>query len=234
MVDDAYVKDLERRATAAEEELAALEYAVSHDVRAPLRAIQGFAAAVEEDAGDRLDDESKKHLARVRAGAERMNALLEGLLALSRLSRAPLARSRVDLSKVARAIAKRLHAGDSARTVTFAIEDGLEVDADEDLAEKLLAALLDNAWKFTSKKPSATIAVKRDGARIVVEDDGAGFDAQYVKRLFAPFQRLHAPDDFPGLGVGLATAKRIVRRHGGTIEAHGTKGEGARIAFTLG
>jgi signal transduction histidine kinase len=234
MVDDTYVKELELRVKAAEEELAALEYAVSHDVRAPLRAIQGFAAAVEEDGADRLDEVSKKHLARVRAGAERMNALLEGLLSLSRLSRAPLQRTRVDLSKLARAIAKRLHASDSARTVTFAIEDGLEVEADEELTEKLLAALLDNAWKFTSKKPAATITLKRDGDRIVIEDDGAGFDAQYVARLFAPFQRLHGSDDFPGIGIGLATAKRIVRRHGGTIEVHGTKGEGARIAFTLG
>lgn len=214
-------------------ELESFAYSVSHDLRAPLRAIQGFARAVQEDAGPSLDRGSKGHLDRVIAAAARMNGLIEALLDLSRVSRAPVDRTLVDVTSVAREIASELAEREPARKVKLVIEDGLGADADPRLLRVALENLMSNAWKFTSKKDEATIEVGASGGELFVRDDGAGFEMARARRLFAPFQRLCDPKEFPGTGIGLATVMRIVRRHGGDIRAESEPGKGTTFRFTL-
>jgi signal transduction histidine kinase len=214
-------------------ELESFAYSVSHDLRAPLRAIQGFARAVQEDAGPSLAAEAKGHLDRVIGGATRMNGLIEALLELSRVSRAPVERKRIDVTSLAREIGAELAERDRARKVTFIVEDALVVDADPQLFRAALTNLLDNAWKFTSKKDEATIAVGAKDGELFVRDDGAGFEMARAARLFAPFQRLCSANEFPGTGIGLATVLRIVRRHGGDIRAESEPGQGTTFRFTL-
>jgi light-regulated signal transduction histidine kinase (bacteriophytochrome) len=225
-------------ALAANRELETFSYSVSHDLRAPLRAIGGFSRILEEDAAERLDAEDRKTLARVQEGVQKMGQLIEDLLGLSRVARAELARARVDVTSIAREVVERLRGVEPERRVDVVIEDALVAEADSGLVRALLENLLGNAWKFTSKKASARIELGRSAepGRVVyfVRDDGAGFDMTYAKRLFAPFQRLHSSNDFEGTGIGLATAQRIVRRHGGKIWAEGTPGAGATFFFTLG
>ena len=218
-------------------ELEAFSYSVSHDLRAPLRAIDGFSQALLEDYRDRLDDAGTDYLGRVRAGAQRMGRLIDDLLALSRVARATFHRQEVDLSAVAHEVVQELRAAEPQRQVAVDIEPGLRARADPELVRVLLVNLLGNAWKFTGQTPAPQIVIGRtihDGHdAFFVRDNGAGFDMTYADRLFGAFQRLHDATEFPGTGIGLATVLRIVHRHGGRIWAEGRVGEGAAFYFTL-
>jgi signal transduction histidine kinase len=218
-------------------ELEAFSYSVSHDLRAPLRSIDGFAQALREDWGDRLDEVGQDHLARVRNAAQRMGRLIDDLLKLSRLSRAQVVRVDVDLSQIARDIAGELKERNPTRQVTWRIADHLQARCDPSLARIVLENLLGNAWKFTSKTTDAWIefSVEDDSspATFVVRDNGAGFDMKYADKLFAPFQRLHGEREFPGTGIGLATVQRIVHKHGGHVRTRAEIGHGAAFSFTL-
>jgi signal transduction histidine kinase len=221
--------------SSARAELEAFGYSVSHDLRSPLRAIDGFAQALAQDSGERLDEQARHYLERVQAGARRMSSLLDDLLELSRVQLAPLERMRIDVSEVARRLAASLAAKQPERTLAVDVEDGLWAWADARLFSQLLAQLLDNAWKFTSKRASGTVRVgaeRGSGAPILfVADDGVGFDMSYAQRLFSPFQRLHRAADYPGNGIGLAIARRIVTRHGGRIWAQSKPDEGSCFRF---
>jgi len=222
---------------AANEELEAFSYSVSHDLRAPLRALDGFSLALLEDNGEQLDDTGKDHLTRVRAAAQRMGQLIDDLLMLSRVSRREMVREKVDLSALARDILADLREAQPERVVDADVADDLVASGDPALLRIVLQNLLMNAWKFTSRRPEAHIEVgveRHDaGAAYFVRDDGAGFDATYVDKLFTPFQRLHVAEEFPGTGIGLATVARIVRRHGGSVSAEGAVDCGATFYFTL-
>jgi signal transduction histidine kinase len=239
--------DLEQKnrdLAAVNKELEAFSYSVSHDLRAPLRSIDGFSLALLEDYAERLDDGGKKYLQHVRESAQHMGELIDGLLALARVTRSELRREEVDLSRLARDIGARLRNHDSgpsgtAQRVEFQVEDGLSAQGDARLLGNVLENLLGNAWKFTSKRPEARIEVGRlpEGAQpaaFFVRDNGAGFDMAYAGKLFGAFQRLHAATEFEGHGIGLATVQRIVRRHGGRIWAEGEVGVGATFYFSLG
>jgi len=231
---------LERRAVelaAANRELEAFSYSVSHDLRSPLRSIDGFGQALVEDCAAALPSEGHAHVRRMRAATQRMGQLIDDLLQLSRVTRTELRRERVDLSAIAREIAAELARSAPARRVTFEIEEGLVAEGDPSLLRVLLENLLGNAWKFTSKHPAARIGFGRTerGGRpaFFVRDDGAGFDMAYAKKLFGAFQRLHGVAEFAGTGIGLATVHRIARRHGGEILAEGAVEQGATFTFTL-
>jgi PAS domain S-box-containing protein len=225
-------------ADAANQELEAFSYSVAHDLRTPLRSIDGFSQAILEDNADQLDAEGKSNFARVRAAAQRMAHLIDDLLGLSRLCRGELLREDVDLTRIARGIAERLRVSDPQRQVEIVVEEGLKVYGDAGLLTTVMENLLGNAWKFTSRQPHAHIEVgliSKDGqARYFVRDDGAGFDMAYAGKLFGAFQRLHAAAEFPGTGIGLATVQRIVRRHGGRIWAEAEPARGATFFFTFG
>jgi signal transduction histidine kinase len=229
----ALLRDVERK----NRELEAFGYSVSHDLRAPLRAIDGFSQALLEDHASQLDADGQDCLRRVRASAKRMAELIDGLLQLSRVERTSLRREAVDISLLGRRIGEVLAGASPDREVTLVVDDGLLADADTRLVEIILENLLGNAWKFTSKTAAPSVAlgaVTKDGETIFhVKDNGAGFDEAFAGRLFSPFQRLHAERDFPGTGIGLATAQRIVQRHGGQIWAEGAVGRGATIRWTL-
>jgi PAS domain S-box-containing protein len=221
----------------ANKELESFSYSVSHDLRAPLRTIDGFSHALLEDCADRLDDAGKTHLNRIRAATQRMGLLIDDLLNLSRLSRAELHRQSLDVSALARSIGNDLQKIQPERQIEMRIEDNLETTADPALLRVVLENLLSNAWKFTSKRASARIefgqAQVNGTLAFFVRDDGAGFDPAYADRLFGAFQRLHATTEFAGTGVGLATVQRIVHRHGGRIWAESAVGQGATFYFTL-
>ena len=237
-------EELERRVIertaqleASNRELEAFSYSVSHDLRAPLRSIDGFSKALLEDGREMLDQTCSKHLTRIRAASQRMGSLIDDLLNLSRLSSAEMHRETVDLSSTARQIAAELRQSQAGRVVDFAIDDGLIVDGDSHLLRVVIDNLLSNAWKYTSKHPTARIELGRTGnggKRIYfVRDDGAGFDMAHADLLFRPFQRLHRQTDFEGTGVGLATVHRIIHRHGGRLWAEGAVEGGAAFYFTL-
>ena len=234
---DAELKEAKDAAEMANKELEAFSYSVAHDLRAPLRAIQGFSLALEEDSGHRLDEAGIAHLRRVRAGAEHMGRLIDGLLSLARLTRGELAREKLDLTKMAKTSAARLREANPERNVEVIIEEGLTASGDARLMLAVVDNLLGNAWKFTGKVTAARIEVGRttqDGtSTFFVRDDGAGFDQSYVHKLFGAFQRLHAVTEFDGSGIGLATVQRIIRRHGGRVWAEGAVGAGATFYFTL-
>jgi len=221
---------------AANRELEAFSYSVSHDLRAPLRSVSGFCAIVVEDHGDALDPEARALLGRVQAAAERMGTLIDNLLGLARLSRAEMRREEVDLGAIARRVAAGLREREPDRDVEVRI-GGARAQGDARLLRIVLDNLLGNAWKFTAGTPGAVIefgAVDEDGSRsFFVRDNGAGFDMAYADKLFGPFQRLHHDDEFVGTGIGLATVQRIIRRHGGDIRAEGTPGAGATFTFTI-
>ena len=223
---------------ASNQELEAFCYSVSHDLRSPLRAIDGFSQALLEDMEGRLDANAAGHLGRIRAATQRMASLIDDLLSLSRITRTDLTVKQVDLSAMARAVCEELAAAQPGRTVSVLVQDGLEAKADPRLLRQVLENLIGNAWKFTSKQPAARVefgAVAGAGGRVyVVRDNGAGFDPAYADRLFGVFQRLHAMTDFPGTGVGLAIVDRIVKRHGGRVWAESAVGQGASFYFTLG
>jgi PAS domain S-box-containing protein len=221
----------------ANRELEAFSYSVSHDLRAPLRAIAGFAKALREHGEERLDDDGRHYLGRIQAGATRMGALIDDLLTLSRLGRAPLARADVDLSAMVEAVRAALSEG-QGRRITWSIQPGVRAHADEGLVRIALENLVGNAWKFSRERQEAAIsfgAEDRGGERVYhVRDNGAGFDMAHAAKLFAPFHRLHASARFEGTGIGLATVQRIVRRHGGRVWAESRPEEGATFFFTLG
>ncbi len=222
----------------ANQELESFSYSVAHDLRAPLRTIDGFSQVLLEDYASALDAEGQGLLRRVSDAAQRMSLLIESLLHFSRTTRSELTREPVDLSALARATVARLAADSAGRTVDVQIQSGLRDDGDPRLLGVVLDNLLGNAWKFTGKRADAsvTFGVDASGPQRVyhVRDNGAGFDMAYAQKLFGVFQRLHAPGDFEGTGIGLATVQRIIRRHGGRIWAQGDVGRGATFFFTLG
>lgn len=243
--------DLERRVAdrtaqlaAANEELEAFNYSISHDLQAPLRAVHGFARILLEDYASAVDAEGQDYLRRVCAAAERMRELIDDLLQLSRLTREEVRREAVDLSAMARVVAGELERNDPDRRVTLVIADGVTAFADARLVRVVIENLFANAWKYTSKRAAARIEFgiiaqpPRTGSELpsvyFVRDDGAGFDMAYASKLFYPFQRLHRAAEFTGTGIGLATVKRIVHRHGGRIWAEGAIEGGATFYFTLG
>lgn len=219
-------------------ELESFSYSVSHDLRAPLRSIDGFSQVLLEDYAERLDEEGRDSLRRVRAASQRMAQLIDDILKLSRLSRAEMRREPVDLSAIARSVADELRAAEPEREVEFVIADGVTAAADARLLRVVLENLLGNAWKYTARHPRARIefGTERgtDGTTVYfVRDDGAGFDMAYAGKLFGAFQRLHSAAEFPGTGVGLTSVQRIVHRHGGQVWAEGAVEGGATFRFTL-
>jgi signal transduction histidine kinase len=218
-------------------ELESFSYSVSHDLRAPLRSMDGFSLALLEDYGDRLDDEGRDYLQRIRAASQRMGRLIDDLLSLSRVTRAELNLRPVDLSAMAHEIAESLAQQQPQRKVRWEIEEGIVVQADRALMQVALQNLLENAWKFTGKTAEAVIRLgsrQSDGQReISVSDNGAGFDMAYSSRLFGAFQRLHHEGEFPGTGIGLATVQRVLRRHGGEVWVEAAPDRGATFHFTL-
>ncbi|HEY0252747.1 MAG TPA: ATP-binding protein [Kofleriaceae bacterium] len=232
------IENLERRVeertsqlALANQELEAFSYAVSHDLRAPLRSVTAFSQMLYED--HPMTGEAAEHLGRIRGAAGRMGHLIDDLLQLSRVSRGPMQRTRVDLAVAAREITDQLAKTNPGRKVTIVIPDSLPVEADAGLVRALLENLLGNAWKFTARKDHARIEVGKTDGAFFVKDNGAGFDFGYAAKLFTPFQRLHDAADFEGTGIGLATVERIVRRHGGVIKGEGSVGAGATFTFTL-
>lgn len=236
--------DLERRVvertaelSAANRELDSFAYAVSHDLRAPLRAMSGFSQALLEDYGEQLADDAKKYLDQIGIASRRMSDLIDGILALSRSTRGELQRDRIDISALASQRLATLALEAPSRQVGIQVEPGLTVEGDARMIEAVIDNLIDNAWKYTGKASAPEIRVygeNRDGAPwICVADNGAGFDMAHTERLFKPFQRLHRQDEFPGIGIGLATVQRIIHRHGGEIAACGEPNRGATFCFKL-
>jgi PAS domain S-box-containing protein len=218
-------------------ELEAFSYSVSHDLRAPLRHIEGFIRALEEQYAARLDDNGRKYLQYVGSGARKMNDLVEALLGLSQYISAPLHRTTVDLSALVRAAASERRQTWPERRVELVVAEGVTVEGDLAMLQAAITNLIGNAWKFTTHTPDARIEFgvrEQEGQTVYfVKDNGSGFDQSYGERLFLPFQRLHTQEEFPGMGIGLATVQRIIRRHGGRLWAVGEVGKGATFYFTL-
>jgi signal transduction histidine kinase len=231
------VEERTRELEVSNQELQAFSYSVSHDLRAPLRTIDGFSLALAEDFAEVLNAEGRDYIQRVRGGVQRMGTLIDALLQLSRVTRSDVQRERVDLSQLATLIFNELVTNESGREVSFQAEPDLVAEADSRLMRVAFENLLGNALKFTSKTPAAHIEFGHtgEGKQTVyfIRDNGAGFDMQYVDRLFTAFQRLHGDRDFKGSGIGLATVSRIIRRHHGKIWAEGAIGAGATFYFTL-
>jgi signal transduction histidine kinase len=223
---------------AANKELEAFAYAVSHDLRAPLRALSGFSQALREDFGPQLTGEAAGYLDQITLASRRMGDLIEGILRLSRSVRGELQRENLGLSSIAERVLEDLQKTEPGRKVAWSVEPGLTAWADPRLMEVVLGNLLENSWKYTARTAEPTIrfsAVHGDDAQTFrVTDNGAGFEMGHAARLFQPFQRLHRQDEFPGMGIGLATVRRIINRHGGTISAAAAPGKGAAFTFTLG
>jgi signal transduction histidine kinase len=216
------------------QDLEGFTFSVSHDLRAPLRAIMGFSKALVEDYGRAVDSEMKQTLDRINAAAVRMATIIEDLLTFSRLGRKEFVRRKIDLSDMAHSVAADFKRRHPARDITFEIEDHLKIDGDPTLVRMAIENLLDNAAKFTSKVPRGIVSFRRAGPRtFVVQDNGAGFDPQFADKLFRPFERLHSASEFPGTGIGLANVQRIVERHGGKVWAEGKPNEGASFYFCL-
>lgn len=217
----------------ANKELESFAYSVSHDLRAPLRAIDGFSQVLEEDYAPSLDAQARNYLGRVRGAARRMADLIDALLQLARVARQAITPVPVDLSAAAEAITADLKAVEPEREVELVIAPGVRALGEPMLLHAVLENLIGNAWKFTRKKAGARIEFGFNGTEYFVADNGAGFDMAYANKLFGAFQRLHSADEYEGTGIGLATVARIVHRHGGEIRAEGTVGAGARFWFTL-
>ena len=231
------VRDLESRTralNASDAEVEGLCFSLSHDLRGPLRAIDGFSQLVLTDPQAALTGEHRDALARIRKAAKRMDVLIDGILALSRLSRIPLDPCELDLSEMVRRSAETLKRAEPNRSLKFVIEPDLTACGDPRLVTLLIDVLLGNAVKFSLGREPATIEFYAEGSGWAVRDDGAGFDMAYASHLFRPFERLHRPGEYAGDGLGLAVAQRVVSRHGGEIEGHGALEEGACFRFTLG
>ena len=222
---------------AANKELEAFSYSVSHDLREPLRSIDGFSRILLERYGALLDDRGRDYLSRVRGAAQRMGQLIADMLTLARIARAELTLEPVNVTRIARSICEDLAGSDPARRVDVTIAGDLTAAGDSRLLTVVLSNLLGNAWKFTSKCPEPRISLTRCASEtddvFLVADNGAGFEMKYVEKLFRPFQRLHADAEFMGSGVGLATVQRIIARHGGKVWAEATVGKGARVFFSV-
>jgi len=235
---DEELRAAKEMAELASKELEAFSYSVAHDLRAPLRGIDGFSQALLDDYGDRLDEVGRSYLERCRKLAQRMAELIDDLLALSRVTRAELGREPVDIGTLGRAAAARLQRAEPDRKVEIVIAPNMLGEADPRLLSVALDNLLGNAWKFSSKVAGARIElgteVTPSGPAYFVRDNGAGFDQQYAHQLFGVFQRLHTEVEFPGTGIGLATVARIIHRHRGRVWAEGAIGKGATFYFTLG
>ena len=236
---------LERRVAERTAELEALNaeleifaYSVSHDLRTPLRSIHGFASILETEEGERLSEDARSYVQRIQAAAQRMGQLITDLLSMAHLSRSVLQMQPLDLSAMARVIADELERSDPGRRVQWDIEPGLTAVADPVLMQSLLQNLLGNAWKYTGRTPDPRVSLRRTSAgggmqTFCVRDNGAGFDMAYVDQLFQPFKRLHRSEEFEGTGIGLATVRRIVQRHGGQVGCEGQVGQGAAFWFSL-
>ncbi len=228
------VRELEHK----NRELESFSYAVSHDLRAPLRRIDSFSRAILESQGRRLDDEGRKFLSRVREASQQMAQLIDDVLYLSRVTRSDLRDQDVDLSEVAELVVSRLKEGQPNRRMEVKIRPGVVVTGDGQLLKIALENLLQNAWKFTGNQaePRIEFGVTQTSGEptYFIRDNGAGFEMTYAARLFGPFQRLHSQQEFPGNGIGLATVQRIIHRHGGKVWAEGLVGQGATFYFTLG
>jgi len=228
------VAERTKQLEAANQELESFAYSVSHDLRAPLRAIDGFSQVLEEDYHDLLDESARSYLGRVRSAAKRMAELIDALLRLAKIARAPIHFERIDLGEIFSAIVAELAVAEPERHVSVTVEPGLAAFGDPILVGAALGNLVGNAWKFTRRTESPSIAFGRDpSGEFFVRDNGAGFDMAYANKLFGAFQRLHAADEFEGTGIGLATVARIIHRHGGTLRAEGAVGRGATFWFTL-
>jgi PAS domain S-box-containing protein len=231
------VAERTRELSNANKELESFSYSVSHDLRAPLRTIDGFSLALLEDCGSKLDEVCAGHLQRIRTAAQRMGALIDDLLNLSRVTRASLNLQNFDLSAIAADVAKELQVSQPERQVAWKIQPALLAAGDSQLLRVAIENLLNNAWKFTSKRSDSLIefgaAQKNGETAFFVKDNGAGFDPAYADRLFGAFQRLHGAAEFPGTGVGLATVQRVIHRHGGRIWAESSQDHGATFFFTL-
>jgi PAS domain S-box-containing protein len=236
--------ELERRVeqrtaelVAANAELESFTYAVSHDLRGPLRAMSGFSNALIEDYGGNLDGQARVYLDQIIEGSRKMGELIDGLLTLSRSTQCRIEREQINLSRVAERLLGEMRASEPEREVECHVEPDLVASGDPVMLESVLENLLSNAWKYTSRKERANIRFfSRDTGSdrvFCVADNGSGFDESYAQKLFEPFQRLHRQEEFPGIGIGLATAYRIIRRHGGTLTASGIKDEGAEFCFSL-
>ena len=232
------VKQYAQALEEANRELESFSHSVAHDLRAPLRSIDGFSQAVMEDHGDQLGEEGNKNLSLVRESAQHMAELIDDLLALSRVTLSELSRETVDVSALARTTITRLQQGQPHRRVEVVIPEGLTAQADRRLLGVAFDNLFGNAWKFTSKQEEARIELgvtSKDGAPVYfVRDNGAGFDMAFASKLFGVFQRLHSTTEFEGTGIGLATVRRVISRHGGRVWAEGEVNRGATIYFTLG
>ena len=232
------VRDRTAELEAANQELEAFSYSVSHDLRAPLRAMDGFSMALLEDCAGKLDETAQDHLRRIRAGSQRMAELIDDLLNLSQVTRTEMRRERVDLTVMAEEIGAELRRLQPDREGNLVVAPALTADADARMLRLVLNNLLDNAWKFTSRRAQACIEVgarELDGQRVFfVRDNGAGFDMAYAGRLFGAFQRLHSTQEFEGTGIGLAIVQRIIHRHGGRVWAEGAVEQGAIVYFTVG
>ncbi|CAN5295418.1 hypothetical protein BH11PLA2_BH11PLA2_28750 [soil metagenome] len=237
-------EELERRVQArtaeletSNHELEAFCYSVSHDLRPPLRSMDGFSRVLLEKYADTLDEKGRHYLHRIRTGTQRMGQLIDDLLKLSRMSRSELVRQHVDLSAKAAKVVAQLREREPERNVTFSVQPGMFADCDPRLMRIVLENLFANAWKFTANKSLAVVVFeqveKAAQPAFVVRDDGVGFDMAYAGKLFGAFQRLHSDRDFPGTGIGLATVQRIIRRHGGEVWAESTVNGGASFYFTL-
>ena len=220
------------------QELETFAYSVSHDLRAPLRTIDGFSLALLEDYSDSIDAVGKKLLERIQVASKRMGVLIDGLLKLSRTTRGELHYKMVDLSKIADQIAFELRSSQPERSVEFMIQPDLWAYGDENLLRLVVENLLGNAWKFTRYKENAEVIFGQEGVNnqdaFYVKDDGVGFDMAFAGGLFGAFQRLHSEDEFEGNGIGLATVQRIIHRHGGRVWADAEMDRGATFYFTLG
>jgi light-regulated signal transduction histidine kinase (bacteriophytochrome) len=223
---------------AANKELEAFSYSVSHDLRAPLRSIDGFSQALQEDYGEKVEGQGKDYIRRIRAATKRMAELIDALLTLSRVTRSEIRLENFNLSRLARTIATDLQKTQPDRQVEFIIPEGLTANGDARLFRIVMENLIGNAWKFTSKKENACIelgSLQQGDGRLAyfVKDNGAGFDMAYADKLFGAFQRLHGTEEFSGTGIGLATVQRIIHRHGGRVWAEGEPQKGATFYFTL-
>jgi PAS domain S-box-containing protein len=226
-----------RELLATNRELESFCFSVSHDLRTPLRAMDGFSQELLQRYAERLDEQGQHYLRRIRAGTQRMGQLIDDLLKLSRVTRSEMRHEHVDLTALAESVLVELREREPGRNVTFTARPGMVAEGDPPLIRVVLENLLGNAWKFTAKKPAALIdfdcAEIEGRPAFVIRDDGAGFDMEFAGKLFGAFQRLHSDREFTGTGIGLATVQRVVHRHGGEIRAEGAVGRGAAFSFTL-
>ncbi|HEX7150918.1 MAG TPA: ATP-binding protein [Thermoanaerobaculia bacterium] len=235
---DAVMRRRSAELEAANKDLESFAATVSHDLRAPVGSISGFAQALDEDYGPKLDDIGRECIYWIRHSAKQMNELIEGMLQMARLTRLEVHRTEVDITRIARDIAMNLRRAQPDREVEFVIPDGLVASGDDKLLRAVLENLIGNSFKFTSKRPGARIEIgaRNDGGTITfyVRDNGAGFAPEHAAKMFRPFQRLHSEKEFSGTGIGLATVDRIVQRHGGRVWAEGEPEKGATVYFTTG